>query len=69
MASVSFHSPSEGLEFSPLPTGEGWGGAYRIQLVVVSAVRNAVRAATIIFTVISINFAFFMFVMVMGYRL
>ena len=30
-----------------------------MQLVVVSAVRNAVRAATNIFTVISINFVFF----------
>ena len=33
--------------------------SYRMQLVVVSAVRNAVRAATNIFTVISINFVFF----------
>lgn len=33
--------------------------SYRIQLAVVSAVRNAVRAATNIFTVISINFVFF----------
>ena len=32
-----------------------------MQLAVVSAVRNAVRAATNIFTVISINFVFFMF--------
>ena len=32
-----------------------------MQLVVVSAVRNAVRAATNIFTVISINFVFFIF--------
>jgi len=35
--------------------------SYRMQLAVVSAVRNAVRAATNIFTVISINFVFFIF--------
>ena len=48
--------------------GDGWWvitsyiihlPSYRIQLAVVSAVRNAVRAATNIFTVISINFVFF----------
>jgi len=35
--------------------------SYYMQLAVVSAVRNAVRAATNIFTVISINFVFFIF--------